>query len=43
LNLDNLLLSADSQAIKARGASGDLRLTFVESGKKLNDLVRFGF
>jgi fimbrial isopeptide formation D2 family protein len=34
LNLDNLLLSADSSN-QSQGASGDLRLTFVESGKKL--------
>jgi hypothetical protein len=36
LGLDNLLLSADSQDQSQR-ASSDLRLTFVESGKKLNE------
>ena len=36
LNLDNLLLSADS-GDQGQGGGGDLRLTFVESGKKLQN------
>ncbi|WP_162174592.1 isopeptide-forming domain-containing fimbrial protein [Bifidobacterium crudilactis] len=36
LNVDNLLLSADSSN-QSQGGGGDLRLTFVESGKKLHN------
>ncbi|MFT8705175.1 MAG: SpaA isopeptide-forming pilin-related protein [Bifidobacterium sp.] len=35
LNLDNLLLSADSSN-QSQSASGDLRLTFVDPGKRLS-------